>query len=248
MELLRVQKLKKVFARHKVVALDSVDMSVSKGEIFGLVGESGCGKSTLAKSILRLIDVQDGNIFYKGEDLLKASRRNMLKTRRDLQMVFQDPYMSLDPRMKIGDTLEEVFIIHESMTRRERKDRAIRLLEMVGLEDSYFNRLPSELSGGERQRVGIARSLATNPEFIICDEPVSSIDISIQAQILNLLMDLQQEKNLTYLFISHDLGVIASICDRVAVMKSGKVVEQGLCEEVFKNPRHEYTKKLLINL
>lgn len=243
-----MQKLKKVFARHKVVALDSVDMSVSKGEIFGLVGESGCGKSTLAKSILRLIDVQDGNIFYKGEDLLKASRRNMLKTRRDLQMVFQDPYMSLDPRMKIGDTLEEVFIIHESMTRRERKDRAIRLLEMVGLEDSYFNRLPSELSGGERQRVGIARSLATNPEFIICDEPVSSIDISIQAQILNLLMDLQQEKNLTYLFISHDLGVIASICDRVAVMKSGKVVEQGLCEEVFKNPRHEYTKKLLINL
>ena len=245
MDILRVRKLKKVFSKHKVVALDSVDLSVSKGEIFGLVGESGCGKSTLAKSILRLIDVQEGNIFYKGEDLLRASRKNMLKIRKNLQMVFQDPYMSLDPRMKIGDTLEEVFIIHENMTRRERKVRAIRLLEMVGLKEFYFDRLPSELSGGERQRVGIARSLATSPEFIICDEPVSSIDISIQAQILNLLMDLQREKNLTYLFISHDLGVIASICDRVAVMRSGRIVEQGPCEEVFKNPRHEYTKKLL---
>ncbi len=248
MDILKVRKLKKVFLKHKVVALDSVDLSVSKGEIFGLVGESGCGKSTLAKSILRLIDVQDGNIFYKGEDLLRASRENMLKMRRDLQMVFQDPYMSLDPRMKIGDALEEVFIIHENMRRRERRAKAIGLLEMVGLKESYFNRLPSELSGGERQRVGIARSLATNPEFIICDEPVSSIDISIQAQILNLLMDLQREKKLTYLFISHDLGVIASICDRVAVMKSGRVVEQGPCEEVFKNPSHDYTKKLLSNI
>lgn len=245
MELLKVHNLRKIFLKHKVTAVDGVDFSVFKGEILGLVGESGCGKSTLAKSILRLIDVQKGSVFYKGKDLLRISYKEMLRMRKNLQIIFQDPYMSLDPRMKIGKILEEVFIIHDDISKPERKKEVIQLLEMVGLGESYLNRLPSELSGGERQRVGIARSLPTDPEFIICDEPVSSLDISIQAQILNLLMELQKEKNLTYLFISHDLEVIASICDRVIVMQSGRFVESGSCEEIFKNPKHEYTKRLL---
>jgi ABC-type oligopeptide transport system ATPase subunit len=245
MELLRISNLKKIFPKHKVVAVDTVNLSIFKGEVFGLVGESGCGKSTLARSILKLIDVQEGNVFYKGKDLLKISYTEMRKMRRYLQIIFQDPYMSLDPHMKIGEILEEVFVIHRDFIRRERKKRVIEVLEMVGLGELYLNRLPSELSGGERQRVGIGRALATEPEFIICDEPVSNLDISIQAQILNLLMDLQREKCLTYLFISHDLGVIASICDRVAVMQKGKFVETGQCEEVFKNPKQDYTKRLL---
>lgn len=245
MELVSVSNLKKVFPRHRIAAVDSVDFSIFSGEVLGLVGESGCGKSTLARSILRLTDVQNGSVIYKGEDLLKISRKKMQAIRKDLQIIFQDPYMSLDPRMKIGKTLEEVFVIHDNISGLERKKRVTGLLEMVGLGESYLNRLPSELSGGERQRVGIARSLATGPEFIICDEPVSSLDISIQAQILNLLMDLQKRKGLTYLFISHDLGVIASICDRVAVMQSGRLIETGSCEEIFRNPRHGYTKRLL---
>ena len=245
MELLRVQNLRKAFPKHKVAAVRGVDMSIFKGEILGLVGESGCGKTTLARSILRLTDVQEGAVFYKGEDLLKIPYKKMQKVRKNLQIIFQDPYMSLDPRMKIGKVIEEVFLIHENISARERRSKATQLLETVGLGASYLNRLPSELSGGERQRVGIARSLATEPEFIICDEPVSSLDISIQAQILNLLMELQKAKDLTYLFISHDLSVVASICDRIAVMQSGRIVETGLCEEVFKDPQHEYTKRLL---
>ena len=245
MELIKVTSLKKVFPKHKVAAVNDVDFSVFKGEILGLVGESGCGKSTLARSILRLTDAQEGRVFYKNEDLLKVPKPRMRKMRSSLQMIFQDPYTSLDPRMRIGETLEEALIIHENFSRKERRIRVIEILEMIGLGETYLKRLPSELSGGERQRVGIGRALATDPEFIICDEPVSSLDISIQAQILNLLMDLQKTKNLTYLFISHDLGVIASICDRVIVMQSGRFVEAGPCEEIFKDPKHDYTKKLL---
>lgn len=245
MELLKVNNLKKVFPEHNIIAVDGVSLSILKGEVLGLVGESGCGKSTLAKCILRLTDVKQGSVFYKGEDLLKIPYTKMQKVRKNLQIIFQDPYMSLDPRMKIGSILEEVFIIHDNISRQERRSKIVQLLEMVGLGESYLNRLPSELSGGERQRVGIARSLATDPEFVICDEPVSSLDISIQAQILNLLMDLQREKNLTYLFISHDLGVVGSICDRVIVMQSGRFVETGSYEEIFNNPGHEYTKQLL---
>ncbi|MDP8230858.1 MAG: ATP-binding cassette domain-containing protein [Candidatus Gorgyraea atricola] len=245
MELIKVSNLKKVFPKHKVAAVDGVDFSVFKGEILGLVGESGCGKSTLGRSILRLTDAQEGRVLYENEDLLKVSKSQMRGMRKNLQMIFQDPYTSLDPRMRTGETLEEVLMIHENFSRKKRKARVIEILEMVGLGETYLKRLPSELSGGERQRVGIGRALATDPEFIICDEPVSSLDISIQAQILNLLMDLQKTKNLTYLFISHDLGVIASICDRVMVMQSGRFVETGLCEEIFRDPKHEYTKKLL---
>lgn len=245
MELLKVNNLKKIFPKTKEIAVNDVALSIFKEEILGLVGESGCGKSSFARSILRLTDVQGGSVFYKGEDLLKFSYKKMQGVRKALQIIFQDPYMSLDPRMKIGETIEEVYIIHGDTSKKKRKEKVVGLLEMVGLRESYINRLPSELSGGERQRVGIARALATDPEFIICDEPISSLDISVQAQILNLLMELQRKKHLTYLFISHDLGVIASICDRVIVMQSGRFVESGLAEAVFKNPRHEYTKRLL---
>ena len=245
MELIKVKKLRKVFPKHGVTAVDDVDFSVSKGEILGLVGESGCGKSTLAKAMLRLIDIEGGSVFYKGEDLLKVPKKRIFEMRKKLQIIFQDPYTSLDPRVKIGPALEEVFIIHRGASRKNRRMKVIEILEMVGLGESYFNRLPSELSGGERQRIGIARALATDPEFIVCDEPVSSLDISIQAQILNLLMDLRDRKDLTYFFISHDLGVIASICDRVAVMKSGKFIETDIVENIFKNPKHEYTKTLI---
>jgi len=245
MELLKVGKLRKVFSKHNVVAVDEVDLSILKGEVFGLVGESGCGKSTLARAILRLIDVQAGSVFYKGQDLLKIPCCKMRAARKYLQIIFQDPYMSLDPRMRIGEAIEEVFVIHNNFTSSQRRSRSIEVLEMVGLGESYLRRLPSELSGGECQRVGIARALATDPEFIICDEPVSSLDISVQAQILNLLMDLQKRKNLTYLFISHDLGVVGSICDRIAVMQHGRLVETGPCEEIFNSPQHEYTKNLL---
>lgn len=245
MELLKVRNLKKIFSKHKVIALDGVDISILKGEICGLVGESGCGKSTFARAILRLIDVQDGSVLYKGQDLLKMPYRKMRGLRKSLQIIFQDPYTSLDPRVKIGKTIEEVFIVHENLSSKERKRRTLETLEMVGLGATYLGRLPSELSGGERQRVGIARALATEPEFIICDEPVSSLDISVQAQILNLLMDLQERKNLTYLFISHDLGVVGSICDRVTVMRKGRFVETGPCEDIFTSPKHEYTKNLL---
>lgn len=245
MELLRVNNLRKIFKKNRTVAVDSVDFSIFKGEVLGLVGESGCGKTTVAKLILRLIDADRGSIVYKNKDLLKMTHRDMRKLRKELQIVFQDPYASLDPRMKIGETLEEVYIIHNSISKGERKKKVVELLEMVGLGKSYLERLASELSGGERQRVGIARSLASEPEFIICDEPVSSLDISVQAQILNLLMELQRKKNLTYLFISHDLGVIGSICDRVIVMQKGRFIETGACEDIFKNPKDEYTKALL---
>ena len=245
MELLKIDNLHKTFKKNNAHAVDGASFSIFKGEVLGLVGESGCGKSTLAKLILRLIPADKGSIFYKGRDLLKTDHNDMRKMRKNLQIIFQDPYASLDPRMKIGNVIEEVYDIHKNASGCDKRNKAIGLLETVGLGESYLNRLPSELSGGERQRVGIARALATEPEFIICDEPVSSLDISIQAQILNLLIDIQKKKSLTYLFVSHDLGVISSICDRVMVMQSGRFVETGPCETIFKNPQHDYTKELL---
>jgi ABC-type oligopeptide transport system ATPase subunit len=245
MELLRVNNLRKVFAKNKVVAIGGVDFSIAKGEILGLVGESGCGKTTLSKVILRLSESDSGSVFYRDRDILKVSNNEMMDLRKHMQIIFQDPYSSLDPRVKISGVIDEVYDIHYNYSREEKRRKEIELLESVGLGESYLSRLPSQLSGGERQRVGIARALATEPEFIICDEPVSSLDLSVQAQILNLLLKLQKEKNLTYLFISHDLNVTGSLCDRVIVMKEGKFVETGTSQEIFQNPKNEYTKVLL---
>ena len=244
-ELIKINNIKKSFPKIKSPVINGASVSIFKGETLGLVGESGCGKTTFAKAVLRLTSIQEGSVFYKGEDILKVSDKKMRRVRKSLQVIFQDPYASLDPSMRVGDLLEEVYIIHYYHTKDKRMRKIVELLETVGLGESYLKRLPSELSGGERQRIGIARSLALEPEFIICDEPVSSLDISIQAQILNLLMDLQKKINLTYLFISHDLAVVASICDRVVVMHKGSFIEIGPCDDIFNDPKMDYTKNLI---
>jgi oligopeptide transport system ATP-binding protein len=228
-----------------VRALDGVSFSINEGETFGLVGESGCGKSTLGLTVLQLYRPTSGKVFFEGKDLTEIGDRALKPIRKRLQMIFQDPYASLDPRMTVGNIVQEPLDIHRVGTRAERKERLSSLLEMVGLSDAYIDRYPHEFSGGQRQRIGIARAVALNPNLIVCDEPVSALDVSIQVQILNLLEDLQKELNLTYLFIAHNLAVVAHISDRIGVMYLGKLVEMGSMADVTDNPQHPYTQSLL---
>ena len=230
----------------EVKAVDGVSFFIKRGETLGLVGESGCGKTTTGRCILQLERATAGEIFYNGKDLTKLTQKEMSPIREKIQVIFQDPFSSLNPRMKIGDILTEPMAVHNIITDKEGRDNRVReLLSLCGLNPKFADRYPHEMSGGQRQRVGIARALALNPEFIICDEAVSALDVSIQAQVINLLEDLRDEFGLTYLFISHDLSVIRHLCQRVAVMYLGHIVELAECDELYDNPIHPYTRALL---
>jgi len=247
-ELLRAERLVKEFPvkNGTVHAVSDVSFSIYKEETLGLVGESGCGKSTLGKLLLDLIQPTSGAVWFKGEDLTRYRGKKLRELRRGMQMIFQDPYASLDPRMKVGDIIMEPLNAHRvGDSRAERVEMVKGLMEQVGIRPELFIRYPHQFSGGQRQRIGIARALALNPELIICDEPVSALDVSIQAQILNLLGDLQEQRGLTYLFISHDLNVVRYLSDRVMVMFLGQICEMAVTEEMYRSPRHPYTKFLL---
>jgi len=247
--LIEVKGLKKYFnvgGGNVLKAVDNLNFYIREGETLGMVGESGCGKSTAGRTILRLYEPTAGSVNFNGTDIYKLSPKKMKAMRRDMQMIFQDPYASLNPRFTVSDIIGEALDIHGMAgSRAERKKRIEELLDMVGLNSDHATRYPHEFSGGQRQRIGIARALAVNPKFIICDEPISALDVSIQAQVVNLLKDLQNRLGLTYLFIAHDLSMVKHISDRVAVMYLGKMVELADSEELYANPIHPYTKTLL---
>jgi oligopeptide/dipeptide ABC transporter ATP-binding protein len=254
MSLLEIRDLKKYFpvgdgffSRNKgnLKAVDGVNLTINEGETLGLVGESGCGKSTLGRTILRLIEPTSGEVIFHGKNLLALSARELREMRREMQIIFQDPYASLNPRMRVGDIVGEGLEIHKLAKGKAKRDRIMELLHQVGLREDHYPRYPHEFSGGQRQRIGIARALAVNPKFIVCDEPVSSLDVSIQAQIINLLQELQEKMHLTYLFISHDLRVVEHISHRVAIMYLGKVVEIAAGETIYRDAKHPYTRALL---
>lgn len=228
-----------------VQAVDKVSFAVKKGETLGMVGESGCGKTTVGRTLLRLVEPTAGEVYFEGKNILKMSPRELKPLRRDMQIIFQDPYASLNPRMPIGESVMEGLQIHNLGHPKERWEIAINMLKKVGLEEYHARRYPHEFSGGQRQRIGIARALALNPKFIVCDEPVSALDVSIQSQVLNILKDLQKEFGLTYLFIAHNLSVVEHISDRVAVMYLGKMVELTDRESLYREPLHPYTRALL---
>jgi ABC-type oligopeptide transport system ATPase subunit len=253
MPLVEVSRLVKTFSRggglftrgSVVRAVDDVSFSIAEGETFGLVGESGSGKTTTGRCLLRLIEPTSGSVHFRGDDVLGFSRRRMREARRDMQIVFQDPYSSLNPRMRARQIVEEPLIIHRLGARAERRVRVAELFRLVGLDPAHLERFPHQFSGGQRQRIGMARALALNPSFLVLDEPVSALDVSVQAQVVNLLMDLQQQLRLTYLFIAHDLRLVQHICTRVAVMYLGKIVETGPTLALFEAPQHPYTRALL---
>lgn len=228
-----------------VQAVDNVSFSIKEGETLGMVGESGCGKTTIGRTILRLVPSTSGDVFYDGQSVFKAKARELKALRRNMQIIFQDPFSSLDPRMPVGESIAEGLLVHGMGNRKERFEVVINTLRKVGLQDYHARRYPHEFSGGQRQRIGIARALALRPKFIVCDEPVSALDVSIQAQVLNILKELQTEFGLTYLFIAHNLSVVEHISDRVAVMYLGKMVELADREELYRNPLHPYTQALL---
>jgi oligopeptide/dipeptide ABC transporter ATP-binding protein len=253
--LLRLENVTKLFpVRRGVVfrrevgqvhAVNGVSLEVAQGETLGLVGESGCGKSTLARCITRLHEVTSGRVIFGGRDISRLSRRELRPVRRDLQMIFQDPFSSLNPHRRVGSIIGDPFAIHRIATGSRRKRRVQELMQLVGLNPEHFNRFPAEFSGGQRQRIGVARALALDPKLIVCDEPVSALDVSIRAQIINLLVDLQAAKALTYIFIAHDLSLVKHVSNRIAVMYLGKVVEVATADELHARPRHPYTNALL---
>jgi peptide/nickel transport system ATP-binding protein len=244
---IRTEGVRKTFHQegHEVRAVDDINLALRRGETLGLVGESGSGKTTTGRCILRLVEPTSGEVRFKGEDVLSFPRSRMRQARRDMQIVFQDPYSSLNPRMRAGAIVEEPLIIHRTGSKSERRARVAELFELVGLDPTQLTRYPHQFSGGQRQRIGLARALALNPSFVIADEPVSALDVSVQAQIINLLMDLQARLQLTYLFIAHDLRLVRHICSRVAVMYLGKIVEIGPTGRLFAAPAHPYTRALL---
>ncbi|WP_283588881.1 ABC transporter ATP-binding protein [Staphylococcus aureus] len=251
--LVEIKNLTKIFNKNKsneIKAIDDVSIKINKGEALGIVGESGCGKSTFGKSIIRLLDVPEETIFFKGKDIKKiTSRRDSLKLNKQIQMIFQDPYASLNPRLKVRDIVGEGIDIHKlAKNRDERNEKVYKLLELVGLNKEHANRYPHEFSGGQRQRIGIARALSVEPELIIADEPISALDVSIQAQIINIIKKLQKERETTLLFIAHDLSMVKYVSDRIAVMHKGKIVGIASAERLYQNPLHNYTKSLISSI
>lgn len=252
MNLFEIRNLKKyhqiktgVFKKELIKAVDDISFELKKGEILSIVGESGCGKSSTAKLLIGIDNPTSGEILYKNEDKTKFKGAKLREFRKNVQIIFQDPYSSLNPRWKVGKIIAEPLLLNSNLSKDEIEASVFEIMQKVGLKKEWYDRYPHQFSGGQRQRIGIARAIILKPEIVICDEPVSALDVSIQAQVLNLLLDLQDELGLTYLFISHDLGVVRHISDRIIVMKLGKIVETGLVDEIFDNPKHDFTRQLI---